>query len=75
MTSSCASDGVTHSLALSGNGTWTSVTPGSLVRRRGAGMALIDNGSTEGEMLLVGGIADSYSCGKPFIHSHDEQQR
>jgi hypothetical protein len=40
------------------------VTPGSLVRRRGAGMALIDNGSTEGEMLLVGGIADSYSCGK-----------
>jgi len=27
-------------------------------------MAWVDNGSTNGEMMLIGGIADSYSCGE-----------
>ena len=64
MTTSCSSDGLAHTLDLSGSAGWTDSTPTSVVRRRGAGLAWVDNGSTAGEMMLVGGVADSFSCGK-----------
>ncbi len=64
MTSSCSSDGLVHTLDLAGNGTWEKVSPSGVIRRRGAQMAWVDNGSTDGEMMLVGGIADTFSCGK-----------
>jgi hypothetical protein len=44
------------------------MSPDTLVRRRGTGMTVIDNGSIQGELMLVGGIADSYSCGKSYWH-------
>ncbi|WVQ75009.1 hypothetical protein IAR50_004617 [Cryptococcus sp. DSM 104548] len=61
MTSDCSSDGLAHTLDLSGDDGWTSTTPSKLSRRRGAQSAWVDN-STNGEIMVVGGIADSYSC-------------
>lgn len=63
MTSSCSSDAIAHTLALDGTTTsWTHSNPNSLVRRRGAAAAWTDNGSANGQVLLVGGVADTYSC-------------
>ncbi|TYJ57775.1 hypothetical protein B9479_001385 [Cryptococcus floricola] len=62
MTSDCSSDGLAHTLDLSGDDGWTSTTPSKLSRRRGAQSAWVDNNSTNGEIMVVGGIADSYSC-------------
>ena len=64
MTSECSSDAIAHSFDLSGNENWAQVTPSNLIRRRGAGMSWVDNNSTNGEMMLIGGIADSFSCGE-----------
>ena len=64
MTTECSSDALVHSFDLSGNGDWAQVTPSNVIRRRGAGMTWVDNNSTNGEMMLVGGIADSYTCGE-----------
>lgn len=63
ITSSCSSDAVTHSLDLSGSATeWTHANPTSFVRRRGAEAAWIDNGSADGVITVVGGVADTYVC-------------
>jgi hypothetical protein len=62
MTSSCANDALVHTLDI-GSGEWVHSTPNSLVRRRGADAAFVGND----EMLVVGGIADSYSCGKSSL--------
>lgn len=63
MTSSCSTDGLVHTMDLDEGG-WTTVTPASVTRRRGAGMAWVDNGSTQGAMMVVGGMADAYACGE-----------
>jgi hypothetical protein len=63
MTSSCHNDGLLHAMDLD-EGDWTSITPASVERRRGAGMAWVDTGSGQGGMMVVGGIADEYSCGE-----------
>jgi hypothetical protein len=62
MTSSCHNDGLLHTMDLD-EGDWTSMTPASVERRRGAGMAWVDTGSGQGGMMVVGGLADAYSCG------------
>ncbi|KAK4688720.1 hypothetical protein P7C73_g1371, partial [Tremellales sp. Uapishka_1] len=61
MTAACSSDDLSHTLDLAA-GTWTGVTPSSVVRRRGSQMAWVDNGSTDGAMMVVGGMADKYAC-------------
>jgi hypothetical protein len=69
MTSSCHNDGLLHTMDLD-EGDWTSMTPASVERRRGAGMAWVDTGSGQGGMMVVGGLADAYSCGKsPLMKS------
>lgn len=70
VTSSCSADALTHTFSLAGDGTWNDATPSNLVRRRGAGIAWVDNGSAGGEMMLVGGMADTYVCGE---HPPDER--
>jgi hypothetical protein len=60
MTSSCSSDDLSHTLNVA-TGTWSSVTPQNVVRRRGADMIWIDSGG-DGAMMLVGGISDSQVC-------------
>jgi len=65
MTSSCHNDGLLHTMDLD-EGDWSSITPASVERRRGAGMAWVDTGSGQGGMMVVGGIADEYSCGKSY---------
>jgi len=67
MTSACSSDALAHTLNLSGDGTWASVTPSQVARRRGAAISWVDNARSGGEMLLVGGLSDSYVCGEQFI--------
>ncbi|WVQ79321.1 hypothetical protein IAT38_001418 [Cryptococcus sp. DSM 104549] len=62
MTSDCSSDATAHTLDLSSGTAWTSATPNRFSRRRGTGMVWVDNNSTNGEVMVVGGIADSYSC-------------
>ncbi|OXG41526.1 hypothetical protein C359_02932 [Cryptococcus neoformans Bt120] len=62
MTSDCSSDGLAHTLDLSNDDEWASTSPSKFMRRRGAGMAWVDNNSTYGEFMVIGGIADSYSC-------------
>jgi hypothetical protein len=62
MTSSCANDGLFHTMDLDDGG-WTTITPASVERRRGAGMAWVDTGSGQGGMMVVGGISDAYACG------------
>ncbi|ORY34814.1 hypothetical protein BCR39DRAFT_514933 [Naematelia encephala] len=61
MTSSCSSDALTHSLSLDGD-SWSDANPTRLVRRRGADMVYINDGSTSGKMMIVGGISDTYVC-------------
>jgi len=69
MTSSCHNDGLLHTMDLD-EGDWTSITPASVERRRGAGMAWVDTGSGQGGMMVVGGLADAYSCGEsPLDHN------
>lgn len=65
MTSSCANDGLAHTMDLE-DGDWTSISPASVVRRRGAEMAWVDTGSGKGAMMVVGGMADGYACGTLF---------
>lgn len=69
MTSSCANDGLAHTMDLDG-GDWTSISPASVIRRRGAEMAWVDTGSASGQgaMMVVGGMADAYACGKSSNH-------
>ncbi|WVQ95961.1 hypothetical protein IAU59_003060 [Kwoniella sp. CBS 9459] len=64
MTSDCTSDGTTHTLNLDGTASegWVATTPTSFLRRRGTGAAIIEDGSSNGKLMVVGGIADSYSC-------------
>ena len=62
MTSACVWDALAHSFDLLGNGGWEQATPSSLIRRRGASMISVDNGSPEGELMLIGGVADAFSC-------------
>ncbi|EIW71599.1 hypothetical protein TREMEDRAFT_37960 [Tremella mesenterica DSM 1558] len=57
MTSSCSNDGLVHTLDVS-SGKWTSVTPSGVIRRRGASMGW----ASDSQVMVVGGIADSYSC-------------
>lgn len=63
MTSDCATDSLTHTLSLKGNGTWVDANPSGLVRRRGGGMGVLNDYSAHGDLMLVGGVADQYSCG------------
>ncbi|WWD20222.1 hypothetical protein CI109_104698 [Kwoniella shandongensis] len=62
MTSACGTDGTTHTLNLSSNDGWITSSPNNFVRRRGAGLAWVDNGSSGGAVMAVGGIADTYAC-------------
>ncbi|KAK8849597.1 hypothetical protein IAR55_004932 [Kwoniella newhampshirensis] len=62
MTSSCGTDGTTHTLDLTSGDGWITSSPNNFVRRRGTGMAWVDNNSTNGEVMVVGGIADTYAC-------------
>lgn len=78
MTSDCSSDGLAHTLDLSNDAEWTSNSPSRFLRRRGAGMAWVDNNSTYGEAMVIGGVADSYSCcelnclrGHPKKYAHE----
>ncbi|KAI9639047.1 uncharacterized protein MKK02DRAFT_21711 [Dioszegia hungarica] len=59
MTSDCGTDALTHTLDLKGNGSWVHASPEGLVRRRGAGMGVMKD---SGKLMLVGGVADQYSC-------------
>ncbi|ORX37809.1 hypothetical protein BD324DRAFT_680689 [Kockovaella imperatae] len=61
MTSNCGSDAVTHTLGPGSNG-WTAANPTRLVRRRGAAATWVDNGSSQGAIMVVGGISDHYVC-------------
>ena len=63
MTSSCSNDGLLHTMDLD-EGDWTSISPVSVERRRGAGMQWVDTGSGQGGMMVVGGLADPYACGR-----------
>lgn len=65
MTSSCANDGLAHTMDLDDGG-WTSISPASVVRRRGAEIAWVSTGSGQGAMMVVGGMADNYACGEYF---------
>ncbi|OCF34310.1 hypothetical protein I316_03824 [Kwoniella heveanensis BCC8398] len=64
MTPDCSSDGTAHTLNLDGSASegWVATTPTSFLRRRGTGAAIIEDGSDKGKLMVVGGIADSYSC-------------
>ncbi|WVF68410.1 hypothetical protein IAT40_003175 [Kwoniella sp. CBS 6097] len=64
MTPDCTSDGTAHTLNLDGSAGdgWVATTPTSFLRRRGTGAAIIEDGSSKGKLMVVGGIADSYSC-------------
>ncbi len=64
MTSSCDSDSLVHTFDLTSGGPWTSTTPSGTVRRRGAGSVWVDNGSSSGAVMVVGGMADTYVCCK-----------
>lgn len=73
MTSSCSSDALAHSLDLtSGAGEWTHANPTSFVRRRGAEAAWIDDGSADGVVTVVGGVADTYSCCRLRVHKGED---
>jgi hypothetical protein len=67
ITSSCATDSVAHILNIDSSATsWTNASPSSFVRRRGAEAAWIDDGSANGAITVVGGVADTYSCCTSF---------
>ena len=59
LSSDCATDAIGHVYQ---DGGWSDVKIDNLVRRRGAALAADDSGS----LLLVGGIADTYTCGEPY---------
>ncbi|WOO84148.1 uncharacterized protein LOC62_05G007669 [Vanrija pseudolonga] len=61
VTSSCGNDATTHSLSL-GASAWTSASPSSFIRRRGTGAFSVDDGSAQGEVVVVGGIVDNTVC-------------
>ena len=63
ITSSCSSDSKVHTLDLSGSSTsWSSASPASFVRRRGAAAVSVDDGAGGAEIMVVGGVADKYAC-------------
>ncbi|KAL1406571.1 hypothetical protein Q8F55_008277 [Vanrija albida] len=61
ITSSCANDATTHTLSL-GASSWTSASPKSFIRRRGTGAFSVDDGSAQGEVVVVGGMVDNTVC-------------
>ncbi|TXT12817.1 hypothetical protein VHUM_01218 [Vanrija humicola] len=61
ITSSCANDATTHTLSL-GASSWTSASPSTFIRRRGTGAFSVDDGSAQGEVVVVGGIVDNTVC-------------
>ncbi|WRT69614.1 uncharacterized protein IL334_006603 [Kwoniella shivajii] len=62
ITSSCDSDGTTHTFDLDGDDGWVSTNPNNFLRRRGASAAYVEDSSGKQDMMVVGGIADSYVC-------------
>ena len=63
MTSQCASDSLTHTLDLSGSdSTWHHATPAQTIRKRGAAAAWVDDGSDDGKVMVIGGVADKFVC-------------
>lgn len=63
MTTNCLTDATTHTLDIA-SGSWRHESPSKFVRRRNAGAALVIDGSANGEVMVVGGLADPYSCGE-----------
>jgi hypothetical protein len=66
VSSNCSSDTIAHVYGITGNpgtGAWWDTNINSLVRRRGSALVPIIEGGGE-YMMLLGGIADTYSCGK-----------
>jgi hypothetical protein len=66
MTTSCGSDATVHELDLA-SGKWEHASPSSFVRRRGAGAVFEDGTAGSEGVLVIGGIADTYSCGTSFV--------
>ncbi|KAK6908539.1 hypothetical protein I203_102541 [Kwoniella mangroviensis CBS 8507] len=62
ITSSCDNDGTTHTLSLNDDEGWVTASPKSFIRRRGAGAAYVKDSSGNEDVMIFGGIADSYVC-------------
>lgn len=62
LSSDCAADSIGHVYSTD-SASWSDVNIDKLVRRRGAALATFHDGG-DGKMLLMGGIADTYTCGK-----------
>ncbi|WVW87011.1 hypothetical protein I302_109067 [Kwoniella bestiolae CBS 10118] len=62
ITSSCENDGTAHTLNLDDNEGWVTTSPSKFIRRRGAGAAYVQDANGKDDIMVVGGIADSYVC-------------